>query len=127
VACRYGSGMPDENSLGESRLRMAKSTLPFCEKEITSVIKSRAMAAQNLMIDKCLPYKAASRESLRADGDESGVCMGHSSIEFCPDRFLSASDPAAAHLAFEIAESPDGQRDQRQNDRAEQGRQFTDG
>jgi hypothetical protein len=44
----------------------------------------------------------------------------------CSDRFLSAPDPAAALSAFEMADDPDGQRDQRQNDRAEQGRQLAD-
>jgi hypothetical protein len=67
--------MPDENSFNERTLRTAESLPSFCAKKIASVISSIAMAVQNLTVERCLPYKAESREFLRADGEASGVCM----------------------------------------------------
>lgn len=75
LACRYGSGIPNEKSSNETTVLPLDSLPPFCAKKIASVINNSPMAAQNLKIDKFGGYKAESRDFLRIDGEASGVCM----------------------------------------------------
>jgi hypothetical protein len=58
--------MPDENSLDAKVSRMPELLLPFGAKEIARVIRSSAIAAMNLALDRCLPYRSESREFLRS-------------------------------------------------------------
>jgi len=73
----YGSGIPEENWLDGETQHLTGPLPASCTKAAVIVVTTNAIAAENLTIERRLPYRTESRVTMRSDAKTSGLCMSH--------------------------------------------------